>query len=397
MLPLLLASLSVPLVALLAPMLPWPTTGSAGAAGLAALTLALAALLGLAGRMLHHRLGAGTAPLPRSDAVREVREMAPYLTLMHEQLAGALADSEAGTLQAIERMNAIHQLSARQFNLIQATETNSDELATVVKDKVMVDTQLGSILTMFVEKQEADVVANLERIKRLQGVKDLAPLVDQIATVARQTNFLSINAAIEAARAGETGRGFAVVAAEIRQLSTRTAEVAVDIADKINAATLGIDQELAGATEQSGRGQGSSNMRQVVVDIAEMQQRFVDSMARVHLGQVIAEVKSSHADIAHRLSDALSEMQNQDVMRQRVESVQAAMADLNSHLQDMAGQLQGDGSPLAPLKPLQQRLQEQAGRYVMHSQRATHASVTGPAGGQAGPSAPAAEPKIELF
>ena len=256
----------------------------------------------------------------------------------------------------------------------------------------MVDTQLGSILTMFVEKQEADLQANLERIKRLQGVKDLTPMVDVIATVARQTNFLSINAAVEAARAGDTGRGFAVVASEIRQLSARTAQVAVEIAGKINAATAGIDDELAAATTHNASSTTSGNMRQVLADITEMQQRFGQSIEQLQLARVIADIKSGHEDIAHRLADALSQLQGQDVMRQRVESVQQALDDLDSHLQDMAVQMQ-DGAPAAALKPLRTRLQEQAERYVMDSQRATHAAALG----HHQPVAAAGPPRVELF
>lgn len=45
-----------------------------------------------------------------------------------------------------------------------------------------------------------------------------------IASVAKQTNLLSLNASIEAARAGELGKGFAVVASEIRNLAEQSAQ-----------------------------------------------------------------------------------------------------------------------------------------------------------------------------
>ncbi len=327
--------------------------------------------------------GSGAAAQP-AQALDEARDC---LTLVDGQLDGTVAEAAAATQEVIASMRRVHEVSAQQFEAIGRTEENGQALMQVVKEKVMADTQLAKILEMFVEKQESDIAANLERVQRLKGVKELAPLVDVIAQVARQTNFLAINAAVEAARAGEAGRGFAVVAAEIRQLSTRTSGVAVDIARKIAETTQGIDEELRNAQDAAGRENSTGNMRRVLVDIAEMQQRFATSVEQLQLAQVLHQVRAGHEHIAHGLADAMGQLQVQDVTRQRIEGVQQALADLQQHLATLAA-----GEPAAPLR---ERLEALSQQYVMESQREVHRTVLGgpPLAAPAG----AAAPRIELF
>lgn len=54
------------------------------------------------------------------------------------------------------------------------------------------------------------------------SVKEIEEAASLIASIADQTNLLSLNASIEAARAGEAGKGFAVVASEIQQLADQS-------------------------------------------------------------------------------------------------------------------------------------------------------------------------------
>ena len=62
-------------------------------------------------------------------------------------------------------------------------------------------------------------------------IKDATSL---IASIADETNLLSLNASIEAARAGEAGKGFAVVAAQIQKLAEQSNESAKQIDEIIH-------------------------------------------------------------------------------------------------------------------------------------------------------------------
>jgi hypothetical protein len=217
---------------------------------------------------------------------------AAHLHDLHGQLGSALQGSETSALQVIERINAIHRGSAEQLDRIRRTEFNGQEL------------------------------------QRIMGEKALGTMVEDISQVARQTNFLSINAAIEAARAGDAGRSFAVLAAEIRELSHKTGAVATEIGHRIHKATDGIDDELNRVNEVSNRSTSSGNMRQVITDISAMQQRFATSMEQLELQRVITDVLVGHEMIETQIADTLGHVGSQDILRQQIECVQEALQRL---------------------------------------------------------------------
>ena len=351
------------------------------AASWAAVTLliarALQTLLRPAMRLLRRSAEpqAGVDRLPPKLAADELRQVGPYLEVLAQQLDGSVQDTEDGVMNVIKIVDSVYQVSGQQLQRIQASEANGAELSAVLHEKIQVDQQLGSILEMFVSNQERDMETNITRLKRLQEVKALSPLVDVISSVARQTNFLAINAAIEAARAGESGRGFAVVAAEIRVLSNRTAEVAVDIAHRINAATEGIDAELQNVEIHSDRHSATGNMRKVMEDINEMHVRFATGSAS--LLEIVEGVRTGHNEIVEKLSEALGQIQFHDVIRQRIAQVQGAMHELNSHLQNVADQMHDKPWDREGLVCLTQQLEQQVSRYVMASQHLAHKTATG--------------------
>lgn len=332
--------------------------------------------------------------MPHDAAAAEIREVSPYLDVLAGQLAGALQETENGVRALIGTISNVHQLAQTQFACIHSSEQHSGELFSVLDEKIKVDQQLGKILSMFVEHQESEIDNNRNRIQRLQELKTLTPLVDVIANVARQTNFLAINAAIEAAHAGETGKGFAVLAAEIRQLSNRTADAAVAISEKIVAATSGIDEDLKNVNMASDRGSATGNMRKVLGDIEATHGRF--SLAAKsfseQLASTITEVSGGHQNMMREISQALGQIQFHDVLRQRTEQVQQSMQELNQHLQTMASQMVDVAWSPEDMVGLRQRLNQQVQSYVMQSQRLTHERATGDTVAEH-----SSRPEIELF
>ncbi len=69
----------------------------------------------------------------------------------------------------------------------------------------------------------------LQAAKQGEVVQQIKGMSELIASIAKQTNLLSINASIEAARAGELGKGFGVVAEQVRTLASQSADTVENI------------------------------------------------------------------------------------------------------------------------------------------------------------------------
>jgi len=166
----------------------------------------------------------------------------------------------------------------------------------------------------------------------------------------------------------------------------------VAISQQIAAATDGIDQELEEATILSDKDSATGNMRKVLADIAEMQERFAKTYEQMHLLELIQAVREGHQSIVGQLTEASGLIQFHDVLRQRVEQVQEAMSELNLHLQTVADQMNDKPWNAEETLSLRQRLENQVNRYVMASQKVLHRHTLGEVD-----VAPDARPAIELF
>lgn len=168
-------------------------------------------------------------------------------------------------------------------------------------------------------------------------IKDVTEL---IASIAEETNLLSLNASIEAARAGDAGKGFAVVASQIQKL-----------AEQSNASTKKIDDIIhVLLTDSENAVHTMEEVREVMHQQSEKVEQTKQVFGSVNQGidQSISgmEAISEHTrQLDHARENIVDTVQNLSAIAQEnaasTEETNAVVMEIGGVMQQISGNAQG--------------------------------------------------------
>ncbi|MCS3835667.1 methyl-accepting chemotaxis protein [Pseudomonas sp. JAI111] len=162
-----------------------------------------------------------------------------------ESISGQSSQAVSAQRSQIEQVStAMTQMSAtvREVALSARTAVGSanDVNRETLSGQALIEAQVQSINGLAEEiAQSAHAIDRLASDSAAIGT-----VLDEIKSIAEQTNLLALNAAIEAARAGEQGRGFAVVADEVRHLARRTQQSTEEIEKMIERVQPAVEEAV---------------------------------------------------------------------------------------------------------------------------------------------------------
>ncbi|MEQ4575905.1 methyl-accepting chemotaxis protein [[Pseudomonas] boreopolis] len=166
-----------------------------------------------------------------------------------------------------------------------------------------------------VSGQSATTVHHIDEMA--QHLDGIFSLLEDVKSIADQTNLLALNAAIEAARAGEAGRGFAVVADEVRNLSERSTTFNEQIRKLAHSSKDAIAKVRETVSHMASRHQDRS--REARHEAAAM----LDSVAAINssLGEGMREISECARSIDASVAEAVRALQFEDIANQTLGSV----------------------------------------------------------------------------
>lgn len=242
-------------------------------------------------------------------------------------LLGTAADNTNGTMNKVRAaVNRIVENSAEQAENSKSTSEHMRLMGENITETSAEVEALNSNAEFMHQSSEkaAETLANLQRIngeveqiigevqeqtnRTNDSVQQIYKATAFIASIAEETDLLSLNASIEAARAGENGKGFAVVAEQIKKLSEQSNQSSSEIEE--TAMMLSEDSQKAVEIMQKMQEiimSQSESMQDTQKVVEEVVAQIANSMQSI---QQIKETTEHLANVRNEVLQAVETLSN---------------------------------------------------------------------------------------